>query len=262
MKPFYLKILIIAAILSMACTTKVSEWFLLNAVPGKYNLAYYHNGTISETAVQQNKKLENGFKTANIQFRTVSKKDIEKPYYALYYKNRLISEYADYNAVSSIAFSPSREKIAADLMDGKLCVMLYLKSGIKEKDERGLQVVKNTVASSPFGDIISVVELDRNSAEEKHFVSMLLHVESDLKDINEPMLFGIFGRFRTLEPLLAKGISEDNIHLLIDFLTADCSCLIKDNLPGMSMLCNVSWENPGPARVNTILEENPQLIHQ
>ena len=82
-----------------------------------------------------------------------------------------------------------------------------------------------------------------------------------MKAIHEPMLFGIFGRFRVLEPLLAKGISEENINLLIDFLTADCSCLIKDNLPGISILCNAVWENPRPAMVNNIFDENPNLIH-
>jgi hypothetical protein len=75
------------------------------------------------------------------------------------------------------------------------------------------------------------------------------------------MLFGIFGRFTALEPLLAKGISQENINLMIDFLTADCSCLIKDNLPGVNILYKSSWENPSPAMVNSILETNPSLLH-
>jgi len=146
-------------------------------------------------------------------------------------------------------------------MAGKLCVMLYLKTDIAEKDEPGLRLVKKTVTASPFGKIIPVIELSRNSMEEKHFASMLLNVESDLKDIREPMLFGIFARFKALEPLLAKGISEENINLMIDFLTADCSCLIKDNLPGTDILFTNNWENPAPALVNRILDENPSLLH-
>lgn len=261
MKSNYLKILIIAAVLSLSCTTKVSEWFLLNSVPDKYLLVYYHNNTIPESVDRQNKELESRFKTANVLFRSVLKEEIEKPHYALYYNNRLFSEYADYNSLSDIEFSPVRAEITSELMAGKLCVMFYLKSGNPEKDEKGLQVVKNTVGASLFGNIISIMELDRSSIEEKHFVSMLLNVESDLKEIHEPMLFGVFGRFRVLEPLLAKGISEENTNLLIDFLTADCSCLIKDNLPGISILCNTGWENPRPAMVNNILDENPSLIH-
>ena len=261
MKSSYLKILIIAAIFSMACTTKVSEWVLQNADPDKYVLVYYHNGTISPSEEQQNKKLEKMAETSNFLFRTMEQERVDKAYYGLYYRNRLISEYPDYKSVSTFATSVLREKIATELMAGKLCVMLYLKSGNQEKDATGLQVVKNTVGSSPFGNIITVMELDRNNVEEHHLVNLLLNVESDLKEINEPMLFGVFGRFRVLEPLLAKGISEENINHLIGFLTADCSCLIKDNLPGMSILCDVSWENPQPAMVNSIMDANPHLEH-
>jgi hypothetical protein len=85
----------------------------------------------------------------------------------------------------------------------------------------------------------------------------LLNVEDDLKTIPEPMLFGIFGRFKALEPLLGKGITEENIRLMIDFLTADCSCLIKDNLPGTDILFTNNWDNPTTALVNKILDENP-----
>jgi hypothetical protein len=261
MRPIYLKILIMAAILSMACTTKVSEWILLNTLPNEYILAYYHKDPLAETVKQQNSSISRDIKSANIQFKDILKKDIDRPYYALYYKNRLFSRYYDYSELDKIAVSPLRQKIAGELMAGKLCVMLYLTTGIQEKDEQRLQIVKKTVAASPFGETITIIELSRNSTDEKHFVSMLLNVESDLKDIHEPMLFGIFARFKALEPLLAKGISEENINLMIDFLTADCSCLIKDNLPGTDILFAGNWNNPVPALINRIIDENPSLAH-
>lgn len=261
MKPIYLKILIISGILSLACTTKVSEWVLLNALPNEYILAYYHKDPLTQTIKQHNSGISLGIKSANIQFKSILKKDLDRPYYALYYNNRLFSRYYDYRELENLAVSPLRKKIAGELMAGKLCVMLYLKTDIEEKDEPGLRLVKKTIAASPFGEIIPVIELSRNSKEEKHFASMLLNVESDLKDIREPMLFGIFARFKALEPLLAKGISEENINLMIDFLTADCSCLIKDNLPGTDILFTNNWENPAPALVNRILDENPSLLH-
>lgn len=261
MKPFSVKILIVTAILSLACTTKVSEWMLLNSPADPYLLVYYHKSPIPESVRLENRELESRTKRANIIFRQVQKEDIKKPGYALYYKNRLFSEYTDSHALNGITDSPIRKKIAGELMEGKLCVMLYLLTGNPGKDESGLQVLKKSIAASPFRNIISVLELSRNSSEENHFVSMLLNVEEDLKDIREPMLFGIFGRFRVLEPLLSKGISEENIKLMIDFLTADCSCIIKDNLPGISILYDGSWENPRPAMVNKILDENPGLVH-
>lgn len=261
MKSIHLKLLIVEAFLSLACTTKVSEWILVNSLPNRYLLVYYHNGTVTEQISLKNSELKNSLKTANVFFKQVKKGDIQQPYYALYYNNRLFSEYADYNAVCGVVFSPLRGTVANELMAGKLCVMLYLKTGNPEKDERGLLAIKNSLALSPFGKLISVVELDRNDAEEKHLVSMLLNVESDLKTIHEPMLFGVFGRFRALEPLVAKGISEENINLMIDFFTADCSCVIKENLPGISILHKTNWENPKPAMVNKIMETNPHLEH-
>lgn len=261
MKSVYLKIMIVAGILSLACTTKVSEWVLLNSLPDRYLLVYYHNGTVSDAVKLKNSELENRLKTANVTFRQAQKEDIKQSYFALYYNNRLFSEYADYNAVKGLESSVLRDQIAKELMAGKLFVMLYLKTGNRAKDEQGLLAIKNSVASSPFGNIITVVELERNNVEEEHLVSMLLNVESDLKTISEPMLFGIFGRFRVLEPLVAKGISEENIRLMIDFLTADCSCVIKDDLPGLSILYKINWENPQPALVNKIIDSNPKLEH-
>lgn len=262
MKPVYLKSIVIAGLISMACTTKVSEWVLLNSAPAEYTLIYFHKDPLSESEKQQNTMVIKDILPANIQFRSLIKKDIVSSYYALFYRNRLFSKYNDFREIRNLASSPLREKIAGELMSGKLCVMLYLKSDIREKDEAGLGVIRRSIASSPFGHIITVIELSRNDISEKHFVSMLLNVESDLKDIREPMLFGIFGRFKALEPLLAKGITEENVRLMISFLTADCSCLIKDNLPGTDILCAATWENPAPALVNKILDENPSLMHK
>lgn len=262
MKSLYLTIVTVAALLSLACTTKVSEWLLINSLPHRYLLVYYHNGQIPEQVKIQHTNLENQIRTANIIFKSVLKEDARQPAYALYYNNRLFSEYPDYKSVKDIATSPFREKITTELMAGKLCVMLFMKCGNKEKDERGLLHIKKSIASSPFGKIISVVELERSNPQEQHLVSMLLNVESDLENIREPMLYGVFGRFRVLEPLVANGISEENIRLMIDFFTADCSCIIKDDLPGISILSGSDWENPAPALVNKIMDDNPKLEHK
>ncbi len=261
MKRIDFKIIFIAALLSMACTTKVSEWVLLNSVPDKYLLVYFHENEISATVKKQHSEIENRFKSANILLKTMQRNEVAKPYYALYFNNRIVSENIDKNQLENLTFSPFRETVANELMKGKLCVMLYLKCGIPEKDKKGLEVLKNSVEASPFADVITVLELDRKNQEERQLVSLLLNVEDDLNEINEPMLFGVFGKFRTLEPLLAKGISQENINLMIDFFTADCSCLIKDDLPGINILYNGNWESPQTALVNEIIDANPQLEH-
>ena len=92
MKLSYMKMLLIAAALSLSCTTKVSEWFLLNAVPDNYMLVYHHKSSIPESVLQQNRELEKNANTANYIFRSVLKENIINPYYALYFNNRVFSE--------------------------------------------------------------------------------------------------------------------------------------------------------------------------
>lgn len=259
MKRKFLTIILLAGIISLACTTRVSEWVLLNSLQNPYTLIYFHNSPITESLKKQNLAVNERIKTANIQFQTVNRKEITGPYYGLYYKNRLFSRYETADELTGLTRSPVREKIAAELMAGKLCVMLYLKTDNDEKDEKGLNTLRRAIASSPFGKIITVVELSRNSRDEHHFASMLLNVEDDLKDIQEPMLFGIFGRFKALEPLLGKGITEENINLMIAYFTAECSCLIKDDLPGTDILFPDKWDNPETALLNKIIDDNPEL---
>jgi hypothetical protein len=262
MKAFYLKCILIAGVLSLACTTKVSEWVLLNSDPNQYTLVYLHKNTETEKTKIQNAALSGQVSAANVKFKSVVSEDADHPFYALYYGNRLFSRFDDPGQLKDLISSPLRNKIAAELMAGKLCVMVYLQSGNPEKDLKGLMTIRESVAESPFGAIIPVVELSRNDQTEKHFVSMLLNVESDLKNIKEPMVFGVFGRFKALEPLLAGGITKENINLMIDFLTADCSCLIKDDLPGTDILYVNKWDSPATALVNEILDANPSLMHQ
>jgi hypothetical protein len=234
---------------------------MLNSVPNEYTLIYFHNTPLSETLKNQNAAISEKIKPANIQFQDVNKEDVKQPYYALYYGSKLFARYNDPKELRNLTTSQMREKIASELMSGKLCVMLYLKTDDKAKDEKGLQIIQNALSASPFKDIITVVELSRSSTEEAHFASFLLNVEDDLKTIPEPMLFGVFGRFKALEPLVGRGITEENINLMINFLTADCSCLIKDDMPGTDILFTNNWESPAPALLNKILDANPSLVH-
>lgn len=259
MKPVYYKILIIASLISLACTTRVSEWVLLNTLPGQYTLIYFHNNPVTETVKKKNKELVDDMDKANIHFKTIARKEISEPYYGLYYEERQFTQYKTPPEIKNLISSALREKIATELMSGKLCVMVYLLTDNKEKDENGRKTLLKTLSSSPFGIIIPVIELSRNSKDESVFASLLLNVEDDLKNINEPMLFGVFGKFKALEPLLGKGITGENINLMIDYMTAECSCLIKDDLPGTDILFNSNWDNPAPALLNKIIDANPAL---
>lgn len=259
--PLFLKAFLISGVMTLFCTTKVSEWVLLNTEPEKYLLVYHHNQDISDQVRNVHRELISKNSGANVDFQEMKSSSVKQPYYALYYRKRVVRKYNSYAELLNLTTSPLRQKISNEIMSGKLCVMFYLKTDNPEKDNRGRDTIQKALALSPFREIITFIELSRNSQAEGHLVSMLLNVENDLKDINEPMLFGIFGRFKALEPLLAGGITTENIGYMINFLTADCSCLIKDELPGSDILYAGKWENPVPALLNKILDENPSLIH-
>ncbi len=256
MKKVRMILIVTAGILGLACTTRVSEWVLLNIIPHRYTLVYFHNDPPTPTVNRENAALLENIKSANIDFRTVKKPDTGMPYYGLYYEGRLFSKFHTAGELADLTRSPLREKIAGELTNGKLCVMVYLTTGLPEKDDAGFLLLQKTLEASPFGKIIPVFELNRQNKEEALFTSLLLNVEDDLQGIDQPMLFGVFGRFKALEPLVGRGITEENIGLMIDYFTAECSCLIKDNLPGTDILFTEDWDNPQPALLNGIIDAN------
>ncbi|HOO98340.1 MAG TPA: hypothetical protein PLV06_00585 [Bacteroidales bacterium] len=261
MNMLLIRILTLTGLIGLTCTTKVSEWVLLNEAPEDYLLVCYHTPQTSGSLRQQNENIAGAVKDANIKFRTVVRDNAKSTYYELSYRNVPFAVFNNADELKGLSVSPLRKKVADEIMAGKLCVMVYLRSGDEAKDKLRYEILKEAVDNSPFGSAITVMELGRNDPEELHFSSMLLNVEDDLKDLNEPMLYGVFGRFRALEPLVGRGITDENIDLMIDFLTADCSCLIKDDLPGASILFTNKWENPMPALVNRILDADPILLH-
>ena len=53
MKPVFIKVIFLAALISLACTTRVSEWVLLNSLPNQYTMISFHNGPVSEALKKQ-----------------------------------------------------------------------------------------------------------------------------------------------------------------------------------------------------------------
>ena len=165
--------------------------------------------------------------------------------------------------------SPLRTKIYKDLISGTSAYWVFLKSGKQNLDSGIEEIVKKSLASAELfyqnklneelkkndlkDDLLTKVPLsikfkyttlDRDSIEEKHFINMLLTLEPDLKEIDQPMLFAIYGRGRCLPPLVGKGINEFNIlNEDCGFLCGECSCEIKAQNPGVDLLFNFNWED-------------------
>lgn len=90
---------------------------------------------------------------------------------------------------------------------------------------------------------VAVVRLTRDDPAERWLVRMLLAVEPDLgKFEKEPMVFAVYGRGRAMPPYVGKGITRANLVDCIAFLAGACSCMVKDENPGVDLLMRWDWD--------------------
>lgn len=262
--------LVLSFSLAYPCTTKVSEWTLLNFPAANYEQVYFSNKKLDKHVIQEHEKIRQLIKDVNLNFSVIDinqlKNENEKimfemagkekmPFYALYYKNQLFTQFESAGELLSLLQSPLLAKITDELKGGKLCTLLFLKNGDQKQNDQSADIIKRYLSTSILKDIIPVISLNPDNLQHKMFIKILLNVESDLTHIKEPMLFGIFGRFRILEPLVGKGITAENINYLVQFLSADCSCIIKTQMPGIDMLYFNKWKDVKPALLNQIITE-------
>jgi hypothetical protein len=164
-------------------------------------------------------------------------------------------------SAARLAASPLRTELINRLCQGQTAVWLMLESGNAEKDQAvaaKLDVELKQLAAklklpelspddqlhsaAPLQISFSVLRVPRNVPAEQPLVDLLLHVESDLKDYAEPIVFPVFGRGRALLPLIGAGITPDNLHESAAFLVGACSCEIKELNPGFDLLLTAGWD--------------------
>jgi hypothetical protein len=89
---------------------------------------------------------------------------------------------------------------------------------------------------------VGFVKVNRSDAAESWLVRSLATVERDLPELaGQAMIFPIYGRGRALPPFVGKGITPENLVEAVTFLTGACSCLIKDQNPGVDLLFAWDW---------------------
>ncbi len=97
--------------------------------------------------------------------------------------------------------------------------------------------------ASPSGFKVAVLKLSRTDPTEKWLVRTLLSVEPDLHEFaEEAMVFAVYGRGRAMPPYVGKGITDENLLECLMFLAGPCSCMVKDDNPGMDLLMQWDWE--------------------
>jgi hypothetical protein len=177
----------------------------------------------------------------------------------------------DAGALRNVLDSPIRRELAKRLLKGESAVWLFLESGDQEKDDQALGELQTSLRELektlklpeltdtpkdkllreelPLKIAFSVLRLKRTDPNEKVLVHMLRHLEKDLSQTAEPMLFPVFGRGIALYTLVGKGITKDNIAEASVFLTGACSCEVKRLNPGVDLLMTADWEAELEGRV-------------
>lgn len=166
----------------------------------------------------------------------------------------------------SISDSSKRKEIANSILSGDSIVWVFLESGDGPRDELARETLAKTLneyakvfdGSSEVTEAslwieqlnpqfvknvkFDTVTVSRSDPEEQVLIEQLLGSEPGLKDLSEPMIFPVFGRGRLLYALVGKGITQYNIKESLQFVLGPCSCIVKDDNPGVDLLQNVDWE--------------------
>ena len=117
---------------------------------------------------------------------------------------------------------------------------VYSEKIAKKKDEESVK--EDLLVDIPLEAKFEYISLDRSKTE-SFLIAMLLGIEPDLREIDQPMAFAVYGRGRCLPPLIGKGISRNNIvNEDCSYLCGACTCEIKEQNPGVDLLFAHDWE--------------------
>lgn len=194
------------------------------------------------------------------------------PWMMLYYPNQsgirdvVWSGPLNKENVDRLIDSPARREIARRLLSEDSAVWVLVETGDKERDEAAAKLLDERVEAlekelklpkilaqdvaegllnipeTELKIAFSSIRISRDDAAEAIFLQQLLGMESDLRELQEPIVFPIFGRGRALYALAGAGINAENIREAGSFLIGPCSCQVKDQNPGVDILMAVNWD--------------------
>jgi hypothetical protein len=163
--------------------------------------------------------------------------------------------------LKALVNSPKRRQLTEGLINGESIFWVFIPSGNSQKDESAQIILRReldralvALAKNPLfvstgskgkklGYSCPILTLSRSDPQERFFLDMLLHSETDLYERkDDPIVFAIFGRGRILGGILGERINEKNIQGMVTYLAGSCSCEIKAQHPGMDLLLSADWD--------------------
>jgi len=266
-----------------ACNVPVFRYALEHWRPDAYRLVVFYRGALSETEQQLSDerdaaKLNLTVRTVDVnevgndadRALLASLGDASLPRAVLQYPPHLRNETPVWSGLltndefSALLDSPARRELVKRLIEGQTAVWLMLDTGQAVQDdaaaallEEQLQTLRTTLklpeltdspddilrGSPPLRISFSLLRVRRDDPAEQPLIAMLLGSEPDLKDLDEPLVFPVFSRGRSLFGLAGPGISAENIRGTAAFLTGACSCQVKEQNPGFDLLIAADWND-------------------
>lgn len=166
-------------------------------------------------------------------------------------------------AVGALLTSPARQRVAEHLMEGHVAVWLLVECGEAIRDEAAVDTLtaalaqlsksnrpaqtdapgKLPVAPAPQ---FSFVRVTRDDPAEQ-FLLRSLGIEAE--DNPLPIIIPIFGRGRTLPPLIGRKLTEPAVINAGRLLLAECTNSLNDATSGSELLLGAAWGTPSAALV-------------
>ncbi|MFP4380974.1 MAG: hypothetical protein ACLFUS_10790 [Candidatus Sumerlaeia bacterium] len=168
--------------------------------------------------------------------------------------------------VERILQSPAREEISRRIRGGHSAVFLMVEGAEAEMNEsaeaaltssfdwaqKNLQLATEMVdeqglpfQADPNTPEIKIhfsrLRMQKNDPRETYLMDNFYAMDPELREKTEPMVFTFFGQGRAVYPFIGDEITSDNLNMACAFLAGDCSCVIKDQNPGMDMLFQTDW---------------------
>jgi hypothetical protein len=167
--------------------------------------------------------------------------------------------------VDAVIASPARREIARRILKGETAVWVLRECGDKAKDDAAAELIQKELArvqkdlklpeltqdpddkiaakGPPLKVAFSLLRIRKDDAAEQLLRSIFFKTDVELKGReDEPMVFAVYGRGRSLPSLLGKGITAENIAGDCAFLVGPCSCKVKFQNPGFDLLISTDWD--------------------
>lgn len=186
--------------------------------------------------------------------------------------------------------SPVRKELSRRLLRGDSIVWLLLRSTDKKKSQtakalltKNFETLQKQVtlpegiglpgselhSEVPLLVKFSLLEIDPTDKKEQFLVKLLTGFEPEAVSDGEPLLVPVFGRGRALEVIPARDLNDSLIEEMTLFLSAACSCQVKEQNPGFDLLMTEDWDTqlfgedghrPPPAKTAGDRKQSPELL--